>query len=469
MAPSKPPAAFKAFGTRDEQDVLGVLRHEANDIQFIRLIFPDILGRQMDFTIPASELPSAFKEGKGFDGSSIAGFVRIEESDLVIKPDPRTFRVLPWTYQGFAEGVRWREAVMFGDILTPDGAVYPGDSRAALKRVLTRARKDLGVEDMKCGPELEFFIFPSSEAPLPTDAGGYFFSGRHGEIRKEIQILLHRMGVATEYDHHEVAHGQHEIDLRYLDAVDMADTAMIFRYMVKKVCRMHGLHGTFMPKPVNGQNGSGMHVHQSLWKAGRNLFFDKNGPYHLSLLAQRYMAGLMTHAREISAVLSQWVNSYKRLIEGYEAPVYIAWGQKNRSAYIRVPEYQPGKEKATRIELRAADPACNIYLAFAVMLAAGADGVRTKAELVDPVEENIYHMSGARQKKFEIRTLPRTLEEAVRIMEKSGVVREALGEHIFEKLVANKLKEVEEYGRSVSGEFDKQVSEYEVRRYLPVL
>jgi glutamine synthetase len=471
MKPATPsPAAVKTFGKmRDEKDVLAALKDPANNVQFVRLIFPDILGRQMDFAIPASELAAAFQEGKGFDGSSIAGFVRIEESDLVIKPDPRTYRVLPWTYEGFAADVRWREAVMFGDILTPDGGVYPGDSRAALKRVLARARKDLAIEDFKCGPELEFFIFPSSEAPVPADAGGYFFSGRHGGIRKEIQLLLHRMGVATEYDHHEAAHSQHEIDLRYLDAVDMADTAMIFRYMVKKVCRMHGLYATFMPKPVNGQNGSGMHVHQSLWRDGRNLFFDKTGPYHLSLLARRYMAGLMAHAGEISAVLSQWVNSYKRLIEGYEAPVYVAWGQKNRSAYIRVPEYQPGKEKATRIELRAADPACNIYLAFAVMLAAGAEGIRTKADLADPVEENIYRMTGARQKKFEIRVLPRNLEEAVRAMEKSAVVREALGEHIFLTLIANKLKEIKEYGQNVSGEFDKQVSEYEIRRYLPVL
>ena len=469
MAQAARATGFKAFGTRDEKDVLAVLRDPANEIQFIRLIFPDILGRQMDFTIPASELVSAFKDGKGFDGSSIAGFVRIEESDLVIKPDPRTFRVLPWTYQGFAPDIHWREAVMFGDILTPDGAVYEGDSRAALKRVLARTCRDLGVSDFKCGPELEFFIFPSSDRPEMTDDGGYFTGGRYGEVRKEIQLLLHRMGIVTEYDHHEAAHSQHEIDLRYLNALEMADTAMIFRYMVKKVCRMHGLHATFMPKPVNGQNGSGMHVHQSLWRDGRNLFFDKNGPYHLSLIAQRYMAGLMTHAREISAVLSQWVNSYKRLIEGYEAPVYIAWGQRNRSAYIRVPEYQPGKEMATRIELRAADPACNIYLAFAVMLAAGAEGIRTKAELADPVEENIYRMSGARQKKFEIRVLPRNLEEAVRLMEKSAVVKDALGEHLFRTLIANKLKEVEEYSRNVSGEFDKQVSDHEVRRYLPVL
>jgi len=469
MARTAKTPALKTFGTRDEKDVLAVLSGPANDIQFIRLIFPDILGRQMDFSIPSSELASAFREGKGFDGSSIAGFVRIEESDLVMKPDPRTFRVLPWTYEGFASDIRWREAIMFGDILTPDGAVYEGDSRAALRRVLDRARKELRIDDFKCGPELEYFIFPSSAAPTLTDAGGYFLSGRNGGIRKEVQLLLHRMGIATEYDHHEAANSQHEIDLRYESAVDMADTAMIFRYMVKKVCRMHDLHATFMPKPVNGQNGSGMHVHQSLWRDGRNLFFDKNGPYHLSLLAQRYTAGLMTHAREISAILSQWVNSYKRLIEGYEAPVYVAWGQRNRSAYIRVPEYQPGKEHATRIELRAADPACNIYLAFAVMLAAGAEGIRKKLELVDPVEENIYHMSGTRQRKFEIRVLPRDLEEAVRVMEKSAVVRDALGDHIFAKLVANKLKEVEEYGRNVSGEFEKQVSDYEIRRYLPAL
>jgi glutamine synthetase len=459
----------KAFGLRDEKDVLSAVRDPAHRVEFIRIVFPDILGRPMDFAFPSSELEKAFKEGKGFDGSSVAGFVRIEESDLVIKPDPKTFRLLPWEYKGFEEGIRWHEAVMFGDILTPDGDPYVGDSRGVLKRRLAEARKDMGIDDFKCGPELEFFIFPSSEEPVPIDVGGYFFSGCHGELRKEIQLLLHEMGIETEYDHHEVAHGQHEIDLRYLSALEMADTGMIFRYMVKKVCRMHGLYATFMPKPINGQNGSGMHVHQSLWKDGRNLFFDKKGSYYLSDMARHYIAGLMTHAREISAVLSQWINSYKRLIEGYEAPVYIAWGQKNRSAYIRVPEYQPGKERATRIELRAADPACNIYLAFAVMLAAGLDGVRKKEALVDPVEENIYHMSGSRQKKFEIRVLPRNLDEAVRIMEKSDMVREALESHIFDKLIANKKKEVEEYTRNVSGEFDKQVSDFEIEHYLPFL
>ncbi len=459
----------QAFGFRDEKDVLDVILKPENRIQFVRFIFADILGRPMEFTIPVSELERSFKEGKGFDGSSVEGFVRIEESDLNIKPDPKTFRLLPWEYRGFDEDIRWREGVIFGDIMTPEGMPYEGDSRAVLKRILNRAREEMDIEAFKCGPELEFFIFPSSDKPVPMDVGGYFFSGRHGEIRKEIQLLLHRMGIATEYDHHEVAHGQHEIDLRYLGALDMADTAMIFRYMVKKVCRMHGLYATFMPKPINGQNGSGMHVHQSLWKRGKNLFFRKNGPYFLSETARRYMAGIMIHAREISAVLSQWVNSYKRLIEGYEAPVYIAWGQKNRSAYIRVPEYQPGKEQATRIELRAADPACNIYLALAVILASGLDGIQNKLPLVDPVEENIYNMSGTRQKKFEIRVLPRSLDEAVRLMKRSDLVRETLGDHIFHTLIANKLKEIEDYEKNVSGEFEKQVSDYEIHRFLPFL
>jgi len=244
---------------------------------------------------------------------------------------------------------------------------------------------------------------------------------------------------------------------------------MLFRYMVKKVARMHNLYATFMPKPLNGLNGSGMHVHQSLWKKGKNVFFDKNGRYHLSTTAFQYMSGVITHARETSAIFSQWVNSYKRLIEGYEAPVYIAWGQRNRSAYIRVPEYQPGKEKATRIELRSADPACNIYLTFAVMLAAGLEGIRQGYKLPDPVEENIYEMSDSRQKKFEIRTLPRNLEEALQLMERSTMVREAVGEHIFFKFLANKRQELDEYNRNVPTEFDKQVSDYEIRKYLSVL
>ncbi len=462
-------ASFPAFGFKTEAEVLKVIMNPENRIEFVRIMFPDILGRPMDFSIPRDELPRAFDEGKGFDGSSIEGFVRIEESDLIIRPDPTTCRILPWEYTGFSPDIRWREAVMFGDILTPEGKPFAGDSRLVLKRALEKAREEFAIDDFKVGPELEFFIFPSENKPEFSDRGGYFFSGRYGEIRKEIQLLLKKMGIESEYDHHEVAHGQHEIDLKYQSALAMADIGMLFRYMVKKVARMHHLYASFMPKPLNGQNGSGMHVHQSLWKGDRNLFFDPADTYHLSLLARQYMAGLITHAREISAVLSQWVNSYKRLIEGYEAPVYIAWGQRNRSAYIRVPEYQPGKERATRIELRSPDPACNLYLSFAVMLLAGCDGIRHGLKLVPPVEENIYEMSPTRQRKHEIRTLPRNLEEAVKIMQKSELMREALGDYIFSRFIANKLHEVENYNKNVSREFDKQVSDYEIQTYLPFL
>jgi glutamine synthetase len=462
-------SSFKTFGFTTEQEVLDAVLDPSRGIEFIRIIFPDILGRQMDFAFPSSELEKAFQEGKGFDGSSIEGFVRIEESDLVIKPDPRSFRVLPWEYRGFEDQVRWREGIMFADILTPDGRPYEGDTRGILKRALKTAKDEFGIDAFKCGPELEFFLFPSPREAALTDEGGYFFAGRYGEVRKEIQLLLARMGIESEYDHHEVAHSQHEIDLKYTTALEMADAAMIFRYMVKKVARMHGLYATFMPKPVNGLNGSGMHVHQSLWKDGKNVFFDKAGAYHLSDMARSYMAGLIAHAREISAVFSQWVNSYKRLIEGYEAPVYIAWGQKNRSAYIRVPEYQPGKEHATRIELRSPDPACNIYLSLAVMLAAGLDGVRNGTPLPNPVEENIYEMSNSRQKKKEIRTLPRNLEEALKLMDKSPLMKDILGPHVFTRFLANKEQELKEYAANVSGEYDKQVSEYEIKRYLPFL
>ena len=460
---------IKAFGFTTEKEVLDVVLAPENGIEFVRVTFPDILGRPMDFTFPSSELEKAFSEGKGFDGSSVEGFVRIEESDLVIKPDPKTFRLLPWDYKGFEGQVRWREAIMFGDILTPEGEVYEGDSRAQLKRALAKSRDEYGFDDFKCGPELEFFIFPDDRSAVPTDDGGYFYAGRHGELRKEIQLLLKKMGIESEYDHHEVAGGQHEIDLRYGSALEIADEAMLFRYMVKKVARMHGLYATFMPKPINGQNGSGMHVHQSLWKDGKNAFFDPKSPIHLSENAVRFVAGLMTHARETSAVFSQWMNSYKRLIEGYEAPVYVAWGQKNRSAYIRVPEYQPGRAHATRIELRSPDPGCNIYLALTVMLRAGLAGIGGKYDLPDAIEENIFKMSNSRQKKNEIRTLPRNLREAARIMEKSELMKDALGGHIFERFLANKRREIDDYTANVSGDFDKRVSDYEVRKYLPML
>lgn len=460
---------LKSYGYEDQEEALDAVNNPSNRIEFVRIAFPDILGRPMDFSIPSAELDNAFRDGKGFDGSSVEGFVRIEESDLVIKPDPKTFRILPWEYVGFDDKTYWREAIMFGDILTPEGKHYEGDTRFVLKKAIEKGRKKFGIKEFKVGPELEFFLFPSYKEASPLDKGGYFFSGRHGGIRKEIQLFLKKMGIESEYDHHEVANGQHEIDLKFLSALEMADVCMLFRYMTKKAARMHNLHATFMPKPLNGQNGSGMHVHQSLWKNGKNIFFGKNDKYHLSKEAGHYMAGLMTHAREILAVLCQWVNSYKRLIEGYEAPVYIAWGQRNRSAYIRVPEYQPGKEQATRIELRCPDPSCNLYLAFATMLMAGLQGLEKEYALPDPVEENIYEMSNHRQKTHNIKVLPSNLEEAIKIMKKSTLVKETLGDHIFHKFIANKQWEIEEYNKNVSKEFDKQVSDYEIKKYMPFL
>jgi len=459
----------KNFGYKEKQEVLETVLNPENRIEFVRVIFPDILGRHMDFTIPSQELKNSFEQGKGFDGSSIQGFVRVEESDLIIKPDATTFRILPWEYQGFAENIKWKEAVLFGDIMTPEGEPYEGDSRYVLKKAIKKAKQKFQIEDIKLGPELEFFIFPDKKQAQPLDEGGYFFGGLHGEIRKEIQILLKKMGIESEYDHHEVANGQHEIDLKYLSALEMADVCMLFRYMVKKVARMHNLYATFMPKPLNGQNGNGMHVHQSLWRNGENIFFEKDKNFHLSSTAKNYMAGLMKHAQEISAVLCQWVNSYKRLIVGYEAPVYIAWGQRNRSAYIRVPKYQPGKKEATRIELRSPDPACNLYLSFSAMIMAGLKGIQDQNTLSRPVEENIFNMSQNRQKKFRIKTLPSNLHNALNKMKKSELLKDTLGNHLFQKFLQNKRYEIEEYNKSVTKEYDQQVSKYEIEKYLPIL
>ena len=465
----KPKYPLKFFGFSDEDEVLRTVLEPSHKIEFIRVHFPDILGRPMDFSFPTGELESAFRYGKGFDGSSVEGFVRIEESDLLIIPDPKTFRVLPWTYTGFSPEISWREGIMFGDIMTPDREPYVGDSRFILKEALRRASEEYGIDEFMVGPEMEFFLFPNDREPQPMDDGGYFFAGKHGGIRKEIQLHLKRLGILSEYDHHEAANGQHEIDFRYAGALETADTVMLVRYMIKRIARMHGFYATFMPKPVNGQNGSGMHVHQSLWRDGRNLFFDADDPYHLSAIARSYVGGLMHHARDFSAVYSQWVNSYKRLVEGYEAPVYIAWGRKNRSAYVRIPRYQSEMENATRIELRSPDPGCNIYLALAAMLTAGLEGIRNHYPLPDPVEENIYEMSGTKQKKFRIQTLPRNLAEAVRLLERSEAARALLGDHIHSQFILNKREEIAAYDENASAEFDTRVSDYEIRTYLPIL
>ena len=425
-------------------------------VSFIQLWFADVLGILKSFAITPSELEEALSEGMGFDGSSIEGFARIEESDMIAKPDPTTFQFLPWRPKDRPV------ARMFCDILNPDGSPYEGDPRYALKRTLKKAA-DLGYT-FYAGPELEYFYFENNETPKTIDKGGYFDTrplDLGSDLRRDTIFSLQEMGIQVEYSHHEVAPSQHEIDLRYDEGLRMADKAVTLRLVVKEIARQHGAYATFMPKPIYGVNGSGMHTHQSLFRGDANAFYDRSDPYHLSGLAKSYIAGIMRHAREMAAVTNQWVNSYKRLVPGYEAPVYVSWARRNRSAMIRVPMYKPGKEKATRIEFRSPDPACNPYLAFTVMLGAGLKGMKENYALPDPIEEDIYEMDEAARERAGITSLPGSLFEALREVEQSTLVRETLGDHIFEKLIANKKIEWDRYRI--------HVSKYEVERYLPLL
>ena len=366
--------------------VLGTTKDK--DINLIRLWFTDILGFLKSFSITPRELEEALADGVGFDGSSIEGFARIDESDMVALPDPTTFQILPWSL------LEHPEARMFCDILRPGGQPFEGDPRYVLKRNLQRASK-LGYI-FYVGPEMEYFYFQNAKGTQILDEGGYFDltpPDTASDLRRETILTLEKLGISVQYSHHEVATSQHEIDLRYADALTMADNVMTCRLVVKQVALKNGVYATFMPKPIFGANGSGMHVHQSLFSGDRNAFFDENDRYYLSKTAKHYIAGLLKHAPEIAAVVSQWVNSYKRLVPGYEAPVYLSWARRNRSDMIRVPEYQPGKENSTRIEFRTPDPACNPYLAFSVMLAAGLEGIKKEYELADPVEQNVFEMS----------------------------------------------------------------------------
>ncbi|MBI4288358.1 MAG: glutamine synthetase [Chloroflexi bacterium] len=418
--------------------------------------FTDILGFLKSFAITVEELEGALTEGMGFDGSSIEGFARIDESDMMAVPDPSTFQILPWRPKEPGVGR------MFCDIYWPGGEPFEGDPRFVLKRNLKRAA-DMGYT-FYVGPELEYFYFQNSETPTPLDQGGYFDltpPDVASDLRRDTVLTLEAMGIGVEYSHHEVASSQHEIDLRYTDALTMADNVMTYRLVVKQVAQQHGVYATFMPKPIFGINGSGMHVHQSLFKGNRNAFFDARDPHHLSPLAKSYTAGLLRHAPEITAITSQWVNSYKRLVPGYEAPVYMSWAKRNRSDLIRVPEYKPGKENSTRIEYRSPDPACNPYLTFSVMLAAGLEGVEKGYKLPEPVEENVYEMSDEKREKLGIKTLPGSLQEALQLTEKSAVVRKALGDHVFETFITNKKIEWDRYRT--------QVTDYEIKRYLPIL
>ncbi len=444
------------MASHDELRAQVLQRAREEKVRFIRLWFTDLLGSLKSFAITADELEGALEEGMGFDGSSIHGFARIDESDMIARPDPSTFVVLPWRPQTAPV------ARMFCDVVTPEGEPYVGCPRNALKRALARAAE--AGYTMNVGPEAEYFYFKSSTCTEPLDAGGYFDLTPldvASDLRSETVQTLEAMGIPVEYSHHEVAPSQHEIDLRYADALTMADSLMTYRLVVKEVALNHGVHATFMPKPLFGQNGSGMHVHQSLSAGGRNVFYDAADPMYLSGVARGYVAGVMRHAREIIGVCAQWVNSYKRLVPGYEAPVYISWARRNRSAMIRVPMYKPGKEKATRIEFRAPDPACNPYLAFAVMLHAGLEGIEQGYDLPDPVEQDIYEMTEEERVDREIENLPGSLYEAIEEMESSEMMRRALGDHIYEKFIENKRIEWDAYRT--------QVHAYELDKYLGVL
>jgi glutamine synthetase len=439
---------------KTKEEILKLLDDEG--VKYIRLAFTDILGRLKGMNMTRREMDEVLANGQGFDGSSIEGFVRIEESDLMAIPDLRTFRILPWTIAGE------KIALMLCNIETPHGQPYDGDPRQVLRRILKKIEEKHWI--YYTGPEIEYFYFKDDESTQLLDRGGYFDYGTVDvgtTLRKKTVVALEAIGIPVECSHHEVAPSQHEIDLRYQDALIMADFAQLYRFIVKEIAQENGYYATFMPKPIFGENGSGMHTHMSIFENGRNLFYDANDPYHLSPLARHFTAGILRHIREFCLVTNQWVNSYKRLVPGYEAPVYISWGRRNRSSLVRVPMYRVGKEKATRIELRSPDPACNPYLAFALMLAAGLKGIEKKYELPGPVEENIFHMSLDERRKIGIESLPGSLAEAIAATENSELVHETLGDHIFEMLLANKRKEWDDYR--------VHVARYEIDNYLPAL
>jgi glutamine synthetase len=425
-------------------------------VSFIQFWFTDVLGFLKSFAVRPSELEEGLTEGMGFDGSSIEGFARIEESDMIAKPDPTTFQMVAWR-QGEKPVAR-----MFCDILNPDGSAYEGDPRYVLRRLLKKV-SEKGFT-FYVGPELEFFLLKNDRSTDVLDTGGYFDSrplDMGSDLRRHVIFTLQTMGIDVEYSHHEVAPSQHEIDLRYDEALRMADKTMTYRVAVKEAARSQGIYATFMPKPLFGENGSGMHVHQSLFRGNKNAFYDPNAKFNLSEMAKYYIAGILRHAPELTSITNQWVNSYKRLVPGYEAPVYVSWARRNRSAMVRVPMYKPGKEAATRIEFRSPDPACNPYLAFAVMLGAGMEGIENRYELPEPIEEDIFEMNPAERRAYGITDLPGNLYAAILETEKSELVKRVLGDHVFNKFIENKKIEWDMYRT--------HVSKFELDRYLPRL
>ncbi len=430
---------------------------EERGVRFIQLWFTDVLGTSKAFSITAAELENALEEGMSFDGSAIEGFSRIQESDMLAKPDPETFQILPW------KEVDKPVARMFCDITRLDGTPFEGDPRYVLRRALQRAQ-DSGYSFF-AAPEVEFFYFADNQptgAPQTLDQGSYFdleVSGKGGAIRKRTVLALEDMGIPVEYNQHEDSPSQHEIDLRHTDALTMADTLMTMRLVVKEFANEAGVHATFMPKPLSGVQGSGMHTHFSLYRGETNAFYDANDPNGLSTVAKQFIAGILRHAREMSAVTNQWVNSYKRLVVGYEAPIYVAWARNNGSAIVNVPHAKSAE--STRIEYRAPDPATNPYLAFAAILSAGLDGIEQGYEISAETTENLYDFTTQDLLAKGITTLPGSLATAIDEIENSKLMSEVLGEHVFEWFIRNKRAEWRAY--------EAEVSQFEINRYLPRL
>ena len=424
----------------DKQQEYVLRTVEERDIRFVRLWFTDVLGMLKSVAVTSSEIEGAFAEGIGFDGSAVDGFARVQESDMLAFPDASTFQVLPWRPE--EAGV----ARMFCDIRTPEGEPFAADPRQVLRRNLARAA-DMGFT-FYVHPEIEFFLFKGADDPTPLDQGSYFDLTPldvQSDFRRQAIQTLEQMGISVEYSHHEVAPSQHEIDLRYADALTMADNVMTFRLVVREVAFEAGVHATFMPKPLADVQGSGMHTHFSLFEGDTNAFYDPGDERNLSKVARGFIAGVLTHAREIAAVTNQWVNSYKRLSVRYEAPVYVCWARNNRSALVRVPLPKKGKESSTRVEFRSPDPACNPYLAFSVMLAAGLKGIEDGYELPPEATNNIFEMTPEERTAEGIASLPVSLGEAIDVMEGSELVAEALGEHVFDYFIRNKRQEWAEY------------------------
>jgi glutamine synthetase len=448
----------KDRATSDPEARKDVLKQiEKQGVEYLLLWFTDLEGHLKSFAVTPSEIEGALNDGMGFDGSSITGFNAIEESDMVAIPDPSTFQVLP---AGDGEP---RIGRMICDVVTPDGEPYEGDPRHVLRRALERMSQ-MGFDTFNVGPELEYFLFKDSTGTERLDEGGYFAMtalDAATDLRYETIKALEAVGIPIEYHHHEVAPSQHEIDMRYAPALEMADSTMTYRLIVKEVAAKHDVYATFMPKPLYGENGSGMHTHMSLFKDGRNQFYSQDESYHLSAAGRQFIAGLLHHAREVSAVFAQWVNSYKRLVPGFEAPVYVAWSQRNRSALVRIPLYKPGSEQATRAELRCPDPSCNPYLTFAALLHAGLEGIARGYELPPPMETNLYHLTAEERAERGIVSLPETLGEAIDEFSKSELMRRAFGDHIFDSYVKLKRAEWDEYR--------VQLTRWELDRYLSVL